>query len=262
MSRNTRFAFTVLAMIAMISAALGGVLRAGAGPAPVVAPVVRQSMAPLRTMAPLATPTPKAALTTPAILRGARTTWTVWRNAPKLTNVPKISQFLVKVGPHTWRPRHDMLMTASLGGHHLRPYAANGNTIVLTGDANNFYSNDITLTYGSDVYLSCEGMLANQTNKYKYYVYPPNGSAPAISGTFSTNANGTCQGYGNFNLSTPFQTTGCGAYGNGQSVGNGCAGNAAYPGVWVVGLYDGTKFVTETAIVADAALNFTTYANL
>jgi len=171
-------------------------------------------------------------------------------------NAPKLAQFLVRAGPGKYRVRmmRPARLTMATSGH-MRPMAANGNTIILTGDQSNFFANDITLEYGADVYLACQNMTGRH-NGYRYVVFPPDGSAARIQNIPRTANNGDCTGYSNFNLSTPW-----GGF-NGGTTTNG----NAYPGVWVVAIQDtgtaGRPYVTEIAIVADAAVNFTTYANL
>ena len=261
MSRYARIALSMFALVLTIAAF--GPVRASVTstvtsivPVHPPSPVARPSV--LRPIFHAATPSPTpAAASIAASLRGLKaTTWHHVKNPPKYPGIaPKISQFLVKTGKHTWTVHASNAPAMTIAGKHMRPYAANGNTIVLTGDANNFFVNDITLAYGADVYVACEGMPNNQNGRYQYYIYPPDGSGAQVSGTQSTGANGECTGYGNFNLSTPF-----GGYGNGGNVGT----DAAYPGVWIVALYDRTSatFVTETAIIANASINFTTYSTL
>jgi hypothetical protein len=218
-----------------------------------VRPITRLTPLPLRTLAPIATPAPGSIA--PAF--GNRpVTWHHVKSPPRLPGiVPKLSQFLIKTGKNSWGVRQMTLHDEVVAGRHVHPYAANGNTIILTGDQSNYFSNDITLAYGADVYLACEGMPNGQRNRYQYYVYPPDGSGAQVSGTLSTGNAGECLAYGNFNLSTPFN-----GYNNGTAVST----DAAYPGVWIVGLYDQftASFVSETAIIANASINFTTYATL
>ncbi len=259
MSRYARIALKPLAIAVAIAGMLCGARIAGAGPlmqAPPEAPRVTRPV-PVRTPSlPLngtASPSPAGA-SLDAIPHGViNRTWLPAPHAPRPPYVPKLSDFLIKTGPHTMGVRQMHPLAMSVNGRR-RPYSANGNTIILTGDQSNYFTNDITLSYGADVYLTCENMLAN--HNYTEYIYPPDGSYNG-TGTYqqaqATGASGNCSNYSNFNLSTPFQ------FNAGTTV-----QGSAYPGVWIVALKDNTsgQFVTETAIIANSTINFTTYSNL
>lgn len=147
--------------------------------------------------------------------------------------------------------------------------AANGSTIVLTGDTNFLYLNDQTLPYNAVVYYLCQNM--TPTTYYRYVIFPPNGSAfsPGVFGgtgtggtIFQTTSAGACF-YGGtdtwafLNLSTPV----------------GVGTDPAYPGVWTVamqrGTCSGTNCATFTAGTYDSVaytvvistLHFDTYSD-
>ncbi len=268
MLRYARVALMAAVIVGSIVAVLCNYRIAGAVP---LAPTVRLALPPAEqsvgvprpdqsrftTRRRIATPTSSPAAEE-AVPRGAIVrNWVLERNAPKtpLIGAPKLSSFLMKTGPHTWAPRQDRLLSPMMAGRHIRPYAANGNTIILTGDATNYFNNDITLAYGADVYASCVNMTAR--HNYTMYIYPPNGSytnSNAYHLGLSPDNAGTCNQYANFNLSTPW----------GGWNGGGTVNGSAYPGIWIMALMDNAsgQFVTETAIVANASINFTTYANL
>lgn len=261
MSRYARIGLMLLAVAIAIGAMLGGVRIAGANPLLIQRPIDGEPMArpsarplPLRTPSvPLsgsATPSPAPATAGDIPNGPVNRTWSLSRDTARPPYMPKLSDFLVKTGAHRMGVRQVHPMARMSLNGRVRPYAANGNTIILTGDQSNYFTNDITLAYGADVYLTCENMTASHA--YTEYVYPPDGSGP-FTQTQNTGASGNCSAYSNFNLSTPF------AFGAGTTV-NG----SAYPGVWIVALKDNTttQFVTETAIIANSTINFATYSNL
>ncbi len=271
MSRYARFVLTLLAIVASIVGVLGGARIAAATPPslaivrppvphpiPIFTPNPVQPV-PLRTPnLPLATASPSASPASGALSPPGpvQTTWRLVHNAPRPPYWPKLSSFLVKTGPHTMGVRQ-LRPLLTTHGVRVTPMSANGATIILTGDQSNYYTNDITLEYGADVYLSCQNMPTN--GRYTFYVYPPNGSF-ANNGTYTASmranyTNNSCNNYLNFNLSTPF-----GGINNGG--GTTVGADPAYPGVWIVALYNGTQFITETAIIANSTIDFNTYANL
>jgi hypothetical protein len=248
MSRYARFALTLLAIVITIVGALGGARIAGAAPPPSSRPAAaRTPLQPLRA-SPSPSPTPAAyAAPNGPIYHN-------WHKGPKSLPRPpywpKLEDFLVKTGPHTLGVRKARPITTMMAGR-ARPFAANGSTVILTGDQSNYFTNDITLAYGADVYLSCQNMPTN--GSYTFVVYPPDGSGPITASAINASTgNNDCNGYENFNLSTPFA----------NNAGTTVASDPAYPGVWIVALYNGTTYITEVAIIADATINFSTYANL
>lgn len=194
--------------------------------------------------------------------------WRVDKSLPPLPQPPpKLSQFLVKTGKGRFGVRPVMTgsaarMSQMMGAHGLRPMAGDGSTIILTGDQLNFFENDITLAYGTEIYLLCENMAT--TDKIDYVVFPPDGSGPYSTNqppvypngvsVYNTNGNNACGAYGIFNLSTPFD--------NFQNTTNSVG--VSYPGVWVVATYDRItgKYTSETNIIASSAVNFTTYSDV
>ena len=237
----------------LLAAALASRVSANLATDPIRHPLpiaTRPALPALRTPQPFPTAVPAQ-----AFIAGRRAVyWRLDRKPPTapLRNAPKLSHFLRKTGKHTWSVLPQIAPSAMSTGRK-RPYAANGNTIVLTGSASNYLFNDVTLPYGADVYITCEGLPSNQNARYAYYVYPPDGSGAEVSATVSSDSNGVCSSYGHFNLSTPF-----GGYGSTTVNGS------AYPGVWIAAIYDKTagQFVTEIAIVSEASINFGTYSNL
>ncbi|MDE2482851.1 MAG: hypothetical protein KGN02_11720 [bacterium] len=265
----------MLLAIATIAGALGSARIAGAAPPPVVHPIdepphpiiphpiVRHTLPPLpfASVSPVVSPSPGASSNGSGPSAGipaglTQTTWHIDRNAPRLHHVPKLSKFLVKVGKGQYavRPTFTGAMARYAANAHMRPMAGDGSTIILTGDQYNYFENDITVSYGTEIYVLCENMPYADT--YRYYVYPPDGSGPYSSGnigTFTSSGNRSCNNYGIFNLSTPF------TFNNPTTV-NG----SAYPGVWVIAMYDVSKakMITETNIVASASFNFNTYSDV
>ncbi len=282
MLRKLQLALVLLAIVGMIAGVFASPRIAGAAtpPAhPIDDPVpTHPNPIELRTPPPLpfgASPTPSASPVPgagpngtsgngapsdiPAGITEVRT-WSVNKSLPRPQHIPKLSQFLVKSGKSRYSVRQVMSGSAArtamraMSAHTVRPMSADGSTILLTGDQSNFFENDITLSYGQQIYVLCENMAT--TDSIKYYVYPPDGSGPYVSGTVAvsgTSGNNTCNNYGYFNLSTPF-----------GGFNSGTVNGTAYPGVWVVATYDTTTgtLTSETNIIASSAFNFTTYADV
>jgi hypothetical protein len=166
-------------------------------------------------------------------------------------------------------PKLSEALKALSGKRHTM--AANGETIVLTGDLNFLYLNDQTLPYDADVFYLCQNMTPNKN--YRYVIFPPN-SAPITPGVqggigaggtiFASNAAGNCisntnTNYAQVNLSTPV----------------GVGTDPAYPGVWAVGVQQGTcsapvttcatftpgAFQTVAYTVVISTLHFDTYSD-
>ncbi len=279
MSRYARFLLTLLAIVAAIAGALGGARVAGAMPPrpidvpqPIKHPIV--SPLPLRTphlplggsVSPSQSPAPGAGAPGTTVQGGVPVNASGWQLAhgmpPRPGRVPKLSQFLVRQGKTRFvvRPslgaRSVQAVPLSRLPGHARPMNSQGGTIVLTGDSTNYFENDITLQYGSAVYLWCENLQANDV--YQYVIWPPDGSGPyvdngQIQGAFRVDGAGDCRNYEYFNLSTPFNLGGSP---------NTVAGSA-YPGVWTIAMYDRTrgKYDSEVNIVANSAINFGTYSD-
>ncbi len=277
MFRKLQLALVLIAVLGMVAGVFASPRIAGAATpmTPIVhpidepvnpAPVIRRTPPPLPlsgSATPSASPIPGAGpsgVPPPGLsglteVRGYR----VDKNVPRPQRVPKLSQFLVKTGKSQFSVRPVMsgsMARASMQMNtgRLRPMAADGSTILLTGDQTNFFENDITLSYGQEIYLLCENM--STTDTIQYVVYPPDGSGPYTSNNVAVGANSgnnACRSYGQFDLSTPF-----GGFG-----GSGVSGTA-YPGVWVVATYDTVtgQLTSETNIIASSALNFTTYADV
>jgi hypothetical protein len=208
------------------------------------------------------TPVPTASPGADALNAGSSGMMMWTRNASlrRPTDVPKLSQFLNKLGNGRYMVRQvQPHYPASFDLSKLRtvrPQSATGATIYLTGDGTNYYENDQTLQYGSIVYLLCDHMKANTS--YKYVMFPPNGSGPYSSNTETTNANGTCPDAGNqygiLNLSTPITAFG----------GTTISTDASYPGVWTFVMMNTAtgNYETEYNVVANSALDFSTYSDL
>ncbi len=265
MSRYARYGLTLSAIAFTVAGLLGGARIAGATPFtphPIDASPVDRPTAhplPLRTpslpLSASASPSPGASNAPDHVQAPAgpvNSRWILDKNGPKPPVRKKLSEFLVKTGLHTWGVRNVRpVTTMSLHGRPVRPFSADGSTIILTGDQSNYFTNDITLAYGADVYANCQNM-PKASHAYTYWIYPPDGSGP-YKQNVNTDANGNCNAYTNFNLSTPW-----GGYNAGATINS----DPAYPGVWVLALYDAATPITETEIVANSAINFSTYANL
>jgi hypothetical protein len=253
MARFPRFALVLIAIAGSVAAAIGRASVAGAAPPhPIdVLPIVRATVAP--TSVPLPRRTPNLPMNVRA-LPSARpvnvnvlSQWHFERPAARPGKVPPLSKFLVKRGKDRFAVRDvpnpsQRALVTRLGA---RPMAADGSTIILTGDSNNYFEYDVTLQYGANVYVMCENMPTG-TN-YRYAIWTPDGKGPYYTSYTGVNASGTCNSYGNFTLATP--------YGTGT--------DPAYPGVWVVAMQSQSsgKFVTEMNVIANSALNITTYSD-
>ncbi|HET9029647.1 MAG TPA: hypothetical protein VFN49_05675, partial [Candidatus Aquilonibacter sp.] len=292
MIRKFQLALVLLAIVSIVSA-LGGYRLAVAAPAPRPIDVAPQPIHPVpihrATLPPLpfASPTaaPSGAATTapatsgiapPGIPAGipAVTGWTINKSLKLPPHVPKLSQFLMSSGKgryavrqvrtgstarmapmlHLSGSRSVRAMGASSGAR-VAPMAGDGSTILLTGDQTNFFENDITLSYGQEIYVLCENMAT--TDRVYYVAFPPDGSGPYVSSQIRVYSDGSgnnyCGNYGQFNLSTPF-----------SGFGGSTVSGTAYPGVWVIATYDANtgQYTSETNIIASSSVNFSTYSDV
>lgn len=289
MPRIVQYALILLAIVLSIAGVISDAHVAGAAPrpidlppnGPVQHPIVNPTLHPTLPIDVNATPTPDAGggFGRPTAPGGGAmnvvTGWHVDKSLPLPQHVPKLSQFLMKTGKNSFRVRPSMsvgmarllgsqvvsgnghtLQRMSLSSNRVRPMSADGSTIILTGDQTNFFENDITISYGTELYVLCENMAT--THSIRYVLYPANGSGPVTSNTVSVgnsgNGNNSCTALGQFNLSTPISAFG------GSTVG----ADPAYAGVWVLATYDTTtaQLTSETVVVADSSINFSTYADV
>ena len=276
MVRFARLASILAAFVLTIAGVLGAARIANAAPPPIDVrgakpvdqPIAQPPNGPLRPHLPFdaatPTPSPSDAAHPSSHVAGSAVTW-VQNNALRPPPyMPKLSKFLVKTGAHTMgvRPmiqpmglQRLMGTRSTLQSTTIRPMAADGSTIILSGDQSNYFENDLTLSYGANVYLSCENMPTGVN--YRYVVWSPDGKGFQSSGNVAVNGSGACNSYGAFNLSTPF-----------QGVNNGTVGTVstdpAYSGVWILAMQNVSTgaYVTETALVATSTVNFTTYSDI
>ncbi|TAM88446.1 hypothetical protein EPN42_09335, partial [bacterium] len=148
--------------------------------------------------------------------------------------------------------RHPAAMSVSRAlssiGNRRRPASASGGTIVLTGSSFTYNVYDATLSYNNFNYLQCAGMRPNST--YVYEVFPPDGSSWQSS-AYSTDGNGTCNGWLSLYFGTPFDPT--------PNPGT----TAAFSGVWTFVMKNTTtgSYDSVVYIVVLASQHFSTFAD-
>ncbi|MDQ2680040.1 MAG: hypothetical protein M3Y21_03335 [Candidatus Eremiobacteraeota bacterium] len=267
MSAYRKFALILICTIAVTATLISGVLASQGiihPPFPIPHPTMRPPAATPTPSLPFnvrpeSTPTPFGSK--PPLIGGV--TWHSDASLRRPARVPKISDFLQKTGRGTYSARQmasPMSMRIASGGR-VHPLSADGQTIILTGDLTNFFENDITLSYGSAVFVTCNNM-AQPNGNYRYVVFPPDGKPALVSAFFAVDNGGNCvsggvNNYGTFNLSTPATVS---VNGNPTTV----HGDPAYPGVWVIVMQDQStmKYDAEINIVANATVHFDTYSDV